>query len=75
MLSQKEGEEVVPLFEHQHLETDYELDLSPDEHVGVDLACSHSMDATQFHDLVDCMESTLNLSVTLVHFGWLTTAD
>lgn len=59
-LSEEEDEERAPLFEQEQMDTDFDLNLSPDEHVGVASASSPSELILQFYDLMDQMVSTLS---------------
>lgn len=43
------------------MDIDFDLDVTSYEFVGVASVSSHSEDALQFHDLVDCTVATLNL--------------
>lgn len=52
---------MAPLFDQKHLQMDYEPDLPSAEHVGMASVSFPLEDATQFHDLVDHVMSTLNL--------------
>lgn len=66
MLFEEKDEETAPLFDQEQMDTDFHPHLLPDEHVGVTSASSHSEDALQWNELVDCMVVTLHLPLVAV---------